>query len=108
METICFEIDSNEEVWNLVDKTIPNIFIHRFNPNYVIEWWNASTIAADALTLNNVSVRNMEFDIQTDLIGLKNILMHEIIYLDIYQFSKLVPDTLVIEEIPKYSKESIL
>ena len=34
--------------------------------------------------------------------------MHEIIYLDIYQFSKLVPDTLVIEEIPKYSKESIL
>jgi hypothetical protein len=108
LETICFEIESNEEVWSLIDKTIPNIFINRFNPNYMIEWWNTSVISNDGISLNNISVRNMEFDIQTDLIGLKKILELETVYLDIYQFSKPVPDTLVIEQLPKNSSESIL
>lgn len=108
METICFEIESNEEVWDLIDKTIGNIFLDRFSPHDVLEWWNSSVSIHDGVSLDNISVRSMEFDIQTDLTGLKKIIRLNTNYLDIYQFSRPVPDTLIIGDLPQESREDIL
>ena len=39
MKEITFEINSNEEIWDLFDKNLDSVFIHKFVPNEVMEWW---------------------------------------------------------------------
>jgi len=108
MEEITFEIESNDEIWELIDKEINSIFIHKFNPNQVIEWWRTDLKAKDGQTLENLSVRQMELDVQTDLSGLKQIIEMNTHHLSIYQFDKKISDTLEIERLPENNREQIL
>ncbi|OXA78682.1 hypothetical protein SAMN05444397_109192 [Flavobacterium aquidurense] len=108
MNEITFEINSNQEVWELFDKNLNSIFIHRFSPNQVIEWWKTDLKTKSGTEFKNLSVRQMEFDIQTDLSELKNILELNTDQLRIYQFDKPISDSLKIERLPEKSLNQIL
>ena len=108
MEKITIEIDSNEEVLKLIDKNINNIFIHKFMPNEVIEWWNTNITTNDGTEFENLNVRQMEMDVQTDLIGLKKILDLNTEQLRIYQFDKPISNTLEIDRLPEKNIYNIL
>jgi hypothetical protein len=108
MTEVTFEINSNQEVWELFDKKLNSIFIHKFNPNQVIEWWKTDLKTKSGTEFKNLSVRQMEFDIQTDLSELKNILELNTNQLRIYQFDKPISDTLEIERLPEKSLNQIL
>nr|WP_315198372.1 hypothetical protein [uncultured Flavobacterium sp.] len=108
MTEITFEINSNQEIWDLFDKNLNSIFIHKFSPNQVIEWWKTDLKMKNGSEFKNLSVRQMELDIQTDLSGLKKILELTTYQLRIYQFDKPVSDTLIIERLPEKSVNAIL
>ncbi len=108
MESISFQVESNEELWEIVDKSVPYIFLHRFNPHQSIEWFNGSVSVESNEIVKNGLIRNMQFDLQTDLSTLQQILQMNHYYLSIYQFNKPIPGTLVIENLPEENNNSIL
>jgi len=108
MKELAFEINSNEEIWGLFDKSISNIFIHKFWPVEAIHLWKTDLKLENGLELKDCSIRGMEFDLQTDLNGLKQILDMNTNQLRIYQFEKPVPHTLKLEQLPEKSKFQIL
>jgi hypothetical protein len=108
MHELTFEIESNEEIWEVFDKKLNSIFIHRFVPNEVIQWWKTDLITQTGTELNNLSVRQMQMDVQTDLNGLKKIIELNNRYLRVYQFDRPIPDTLEIERLPEMSRDLIL
>ena len=108
MKEITFDINSNQEIWSLIDKDYNHIFIHKFMPNETIEWWKTDIKMKNNETYEKLEVRNMEFDILTDLNGLKKILDLNTNQLRIYQFDKPVPNTLSIEYLPQNNRERIL
>lgn len=108
MEEITFEIESNEEIWELVDKEVTTIFIPKFNPNQAIEWWKTDLKIKDGRLLKNLSVRQMQLDIETDLPGLKQFIEMNTPSLSIYQFEKKIADTFDLDRLPEKNKEQIL
>ncbi|MDF3025813.1 MAG: hypothetical protein K0S23_120 [Fluviicola sp.] len=108
METIRFTIDTNLEIWEFIDKTVDHILIRSFQAHNILEWWESTVKLSPTNTLKNVKVRNMQFDIQTNISGLRQILEQESNSLDIYQFNKAISDTLVIEALPDNDAERIL
>ena len=108
MKKISFEINSNEEIWNLIDKNIDYIFIHKFIPNNNSSWWKTNLKLPNNFLLDNLEVRNLEFDIQTNLDGLRQIIEMNTNQLRIYQFEKPVSDNLILESLPENSRENIL
>lgn len=92
----------------LFDKSLSNIFIHKFWPVEAIHWWKTDLKLENGLVLKDCSVRGMEFDLQTDLNGLKQILDMNTNQLRIYQFEKPVPHTLTLEQLSEKSKFQIL
>ncbi|WP_425077838.1 hypothetical protein [Psychroserpens sp. S379A] len=108
MNELTFHINSNEEIWELFDKELNTIFIHKFVPNEIIEWWKTDLKTQSGTEFKNMSVRQMEMDIQTDLNGLKKILELNTKQLRIYQFNKPISDTLEIDRLPKNNRKQIL
>ena len=108
MTEITFEINSNEEIWELFDKELNTIFIHQFVPNEVIEWWKTDLKIQNGVELKNLSVRQMEMDVQTDLNGLKEILELNTNQMRIYQFDKSISNTLEIQKLPANARNLIL
>ena len=108
MNELTFEINSNEEIWELFDKELNTVFIHKFVPNEVIEWWKTDLKTQSGIELKNLSVRQMEMDVQTDLNGLKKILELNTRQLRIYQFDKPISDTLEIDRLPENNRKQIL
>ena len=108
MKTVTFEINSSIEIWELLDKKLNFIFIHTFLPNEVIEWWKTDLKTKSGIEFKNLSVRQMEMDVQTDLSGLKKILELHTNQLRIYQFEKQISDTLEIERLPENNRNLIL
>jgi hypothetical protein len=108
MKEITFDINSNEEIWTLIDKNYNHILIHKFMPNQTIEWWKTDIKMKNNETYEKLKVRNMEFDILTDLNELKKILELNTNQLRIYQFDKPVPNTLSLEYLPQNNREQIL
>ena len=108
MNELTFEINSNEEIWELFDKELDSIFVHKFIPNEAIEWWKTDLKTENGIELKNLSVRQMEMDVQTDLNGLKKLLELNTRQLRIYQFDRPISDTLEIERLPIKGKNAIL
>jgi len=108
MEEITIKTESNKEIWELIDKKIGFIFLHKFNPNQAISWWKTDLKLKHGEILQNITVRQMEFDLQTDLPGLKKLIDLNTQHLSVYQFEKPISDTLVLERLPENSKEQIL
>jgi hypothetical protein len=108
MIEITIEIESNEDIWQLLDKRLEIVFIHKFRPNNKIEWWKTNLEIKNGTKFTDLNIRQMEMDIQTDLIGLKNLLEINSHQLRIYQFDKNIPDSLIIENIPEKSRFDIL
>jgi hypothetical protein len=107
MDVIVMEIDSNEELFQLIDKRFDHIFIHKFNPHGVFEWSTAN-LKIGNLDIKGASVRHMQFDVQTNIEGLRKFTKLNTNYLSVYQFEKAVADTLVLENLHENSKEKIL
>lgn len=104
--SIGFEIESNNELLELFDKSLEYVYISRFNPHEIIEWWETSLqIESKVLDLR---VRNMEFDIQLKLDEIEQILDIKTNQLDIFQLDKPLPDSLVLEKLPKETQFKIL
>ncbi len=108
MQELTFEIESNQEIWELFDKDLDSIFIHKFMPNQAIEWWKTDLKTQNGAEFKNLSVRQMEMDVQTDLSGLKKILELNTNQLRIYQFEKPISDTLEMEKLPEKNRNLIL
>ncbi len=108
MNELIFEINSNEEIWDLFDKKLDSIFIHKFVPNEVIEWWKTDLKTQNGFEFKNLLVRQIEMDVQTDLNGLKKILELNTRQLRVYQFEKPIADTLEIERLPENNRYQIL
>ena len=108
MKELTFEINSNSEIWELFDKDVNSIFIHKFLPNEVIEWWKTDLKTQSGIEFKNLSVRQMEMDIQTDLNGLKKVLELNTNQLRIYQFEKQISDTLEIDRLQENKRIEIL
>lgn len=108
MEEIIVDINSNEEIWTLIDKNYNHIFIHKFTPNEMIEWWKTDIRMKNNEIFEKLEVRNMKFDILTDLNGLKKILDLNTNHLRIYQFEKPISNTLSIEYLTQNNLEQIL
>lgn len=108
MQELTFEIESNEEIWELFDRNLDSILIHKFVPNEVIKWWNTDLKTQNGTEFKNLSVRLMEMDVQTDLTGLKKILELNTRQLRIYQFGKPISGTLEIEKLPEKNRNLIL
>jgi hypothetical protein len=107
MKEITIELQSNDHLWDLLDKSLNAIYIYKFNPNEALEWWKTN-ITVQGTELKNISVRQMEFDINTDLAGLKTLLGFNTYHMSIYQFDNPVPDTLNIDRLPEHSRLKIL
>ena len=108
MKNLCFEINSNEEIWSLIDKNLDNIFIHRFMPKESLGWWKTDLKMPNNILFENIEVRSMEFDIRTDLNGLREIIEMNTNQLRIYQFEKPLSDTLILDYLPEKNRENIL
>lgn len=108
MYNLSFEIKSNEEIWSLIDKNVDHILIHKFTPNNKIEWWPTDIKLPNGDFFDQINVRNMVFDIRTDLNKLKQIIELNTNQLRIYQFEKPIADTLVLEHLPEHNREKIL
>jgi hypothetical protein len=108
MESIAFTLDSNKEIWEFIDKKVDHVLVHNFHAHNIIEWWESSIKMNATTTLENIKVRDMHFDVQTNISGLKKILDLESNFLDIYQFTQPIADTLTIDSLPKNNAENIL
>lgn len=108
MKEITFEINSNQEIWTLIDKNYNHILIHKFMPNESFEWWKTEIKMKNKETYDKLEVRNMEFDILTDLKGLKKILDQNTRQLRIYQFDKPISNTLSLDNLPQNNRNQIL
>lgn len=108
MKVLTFEINSDKEIWELFDKQLNVIFIHKFVPNEIIEWWKTDLKTQNGTEFKNLSVRQMEMDVQTDLSGLKKILKLNTRQLKIYQFDKPISNILKIERLPEKNRNLIL
>jgi len=108
MESIRFTLDSNLEIWEFIDKKVDHLLIHDFHAHNILEWWKSTVALSPEKTVENIKVRNMRFDIQTNISGLRQILEHGSNFIDIYQFDKPISDTLVIESLPSNNAETIL
>lgn len=108
MESIRFTFDSNADIWDILDKTTEHVLIHNFQPHDMIEWWESSIKLNSKTTLEKIKVRNMQFDIQTDISEVEKILELNTNFLNIYQFNKPVSNTLRIESLPDNNTETIL
>jgi len=108
MRELVFEIESNAEIWEILDKELNTILIHGFMPNESIQWWKTDLKLKDGTVFNDLSVRQMTMDIKTDLNGLKRIIDLNSSYLAVYQFEKDISDTLTIDRIPPAKLNDIL
>lgn len=108
MTELTFEIKNNKEIWELIDKNLNSVFIHKFMPNHAIEWWQTDIKTKYGVGFQNISVRKMEMDVQTDLIGLKKIIELNTHHLHIYQFANNIPDSLDFDRLSTINRNSIL
>lgn len=108
MHKIVLEIASNEDLWGLLDKKFNSILIHKLVPNETVAWWQTDFKAPNGDNLKNLSVRNMEMDVQTDLKGLKEIINLNTSKLRIYQFAQPISNTLEIDRLPEMHRNLIL
>lgn len=62
----------------------------------------------NGIILQNLSLRQMAMDVQTDFEGLKEILDHNSDYLDVYQFENPFSDSLEIQRLSEGNRNKIL
>ncbi|GAA0880719.1 hypothetical protein GCM10009119_36890 [Algoriphagus jejuensis] len=108
MHSITLTIDSIDDILSLFDPSAPHFFVHRFDPQPAIGWFKADLDTSSGLNLKDAEVRGMQFDLQTDIEGIRKILVLNTSQLSIYQFARKVPDTLVLEYLPAQSRDKIL
>lgn len=108
MKNITVQGVDNKLIWEkFVDKSCEHILLYRFNPNYVMEWWQTSVRLKNGIVLNDILVSDMTFDARIDLAMLEKILENTVYYLSIYQFKKDISSRLTMN-LPQEQRHSIL
>lgn len=108
MEYLRLEIDSNEDVWELIDKSLEHNLMLNFQPYERIEWWKTELKTNDGKILKNLSVRDLQFDLQTNQEGVKEMLDLKTNQFDIYQFDNPIADTHRVLDLPENNQNEIL
>lgn len=107
MYSTTLSLDNNEAVYQLINKNFNHFLIHQFQPTYSSEWVK-STITNKIISLENITTRKMSFDILCDLKKVKEISLLNTKYLNIYQFKKPVPDSLLIDNLKAEMIDNVL
>jgi hypothetical protein len=107
MFSTTLSLNTNDEVIKLIDKDYNHFLIHQFNPTYSSDWKHAD-VKMNGVSLKDITVRKMSFDILCDIKKVEEITLLNIPYLNIYQFSKPISDSLLIENLKPVIKDRIL
>ncbi len=100
-------LDHNKQILDLVDKNYNNFFVHDFRPVYYTKWWKSTVKNNSTFEFENLEVRNMQMDIQTDYEGLKQVTKNNH-HLFVFQSDKKTPDNFEIHQLFCAEKYEIL
>jgi len=107
MDFFRIQINRNLEIWDLLDKNLPYVYISNFRPLNSIEW-SSIDLRIDEIQLKSLSTRSINLDIKMELREVKDVLKMNSNFLDLFQFESDIPDSLIPDRLPKDQKESIL
>ena len=107
MFSTTLSLNTNDEVIKLIDKDYNHFLIHQFNPTYSSDWKQAD-VKMKGVSLKDITVRKMCFDILCDIKKVEEITLLNIPYLNIYQFNKPISDSLLIENLKPEIKDRVL
>ena len=100
-------LTSNNIAFELINKEFNHFFIHQFTPNYYTDFY-LSDIKNKYLQLEDTYIRRLHFDISADLNLVQKLLKINVPYLNIYQFNKIIPNSLIIENLNENVRDTIL
>lgn len=94
---------------DIIDKEMPFCFLPGFNPNPILMWQRAEIEIENNIPLEKIECRNLKFDLMiktSDLIDqLESLLTNQ---LSIFQSTKRLPGTLLLEKIEPDDRWEIL
>lgn len=109
MTTIKFKDLDDNEILDIVDATVPYIFIPGFRPYLAREWRITDLIFDSNERLENINVRDLTVDIMTDKRTIEKIFKRgQFNQLALFQFERKVPSTLKLDELPTETVDDIL
>jgi hypothetical protein len=109
MRTIIFKDLNGEQILDMVDSSIPFILITGFRPHSAREWCTTDIYLDSKEKLENIQARDLTVDILTDKETVERIFKRaQFNQLALWQFSKRVPSTLKIDELPSETTDKIL
>jgi hypothetical protein len=109
MKTIIFKDLDDKDILDIIDPGIPFIFIPNFRPHPHREWWTTDIKMDPKDKLENVEVRDFTVDLMTDKKTIEKVFQRgQFNQLTLFQFTKRVPQTLKVDELPPATMESIL
>ncbi|SNS41294.1 hypothetical protein SAMN05421640_0038 [Ekhidna lutea] len=100
--------NSNDEIWELIDKEYQWVLIPNFNPHEVVEWVSGTVTIDNSEIVTNHKVRMISFDILLEINDLKKVINLNTRNISIFQFDREVSDTLVIDHLPDSRINEIL
>ena len=93
----------------LIDRTLPILWIRRHVPVAGIQWWKTTAPLSLSAIANGLEVRGMEYDLQLPTEKFLGLLpTFENHGVELYQMTKPVPDTLTLNRVPESSHCRIL
>lgn len=107
MFSITLSITESKTIIDIINKEHNHFLVHQFNPTYSYDWMK-TTVKNEIISLDNISIRKMSFDILCDLKTIEKITQSHTHYLNIYQFNKTVSNSLVIENLNTNTIDKIL
>ncbi len=94
---------------DILDPTIPFVWIRRHTPKRAITWWQTRAPLCENGSPHDIEVRSMEFDLLLPTVRFVELLPefedHGIV---LFQMSRRVPDTLTLDRITENMIEQVL
>jgi hypothetical protein len=109
MTNIRFKNLADEEIFDIIDDSIPHILIPNFRPHAAREWWTTNIYLNPMDKIEKLEVRDLTFDLITNkqtVIELFRLTRFNQIML--YQFTKKPSHSLKTDELPENTAENIL
>jgi len=108
MEEIQIVLRTEEELWELFDKTLDHIMLDRLYPYARQDWQKGSLKMGNGVNLEDVEFRYLSCDLRTNLKGLKSILKLPVYGLRVFQSSKPWPSSLILNRLNEGSVDKVL
>jgi hypothetical protein len=109
MKSIVFKDLTNDQIVDILDPAIPNILIPGFRPHKNRRWQLTDIDLGLDDGLKRVNARDLTVDLMTDKRTAEQILKNGYFnQLSLFQFTKPIPDTLKVSELPVATMDEIL